>query len=206
MEMTEFLKKSRELPWKIHTYTSVQELMKEEGGSLSLLVVSESAYGEELQKLEALRTVVLSESGVMKWEGVCYVDKYRQAEDVLKELFQIYMEIADTRLPRLKNSGNITFIGNFKNSVISCAYSSSVSHSAMIFSCLFNTHLQDKVIALLYPLFKISAVGAGDVKLLGAAAGYFPFEKIFLFAFVSLLIAAIISQTQNCQHIISFVL
>ncbi len=111
--MTEFLKKSRELPWKIHTYTSVQELMKEEGGSLSLLVVSESAYGEELQKLEALRTVVLSESGVMKWEGVCYVDKYRQAEDVLKELFQIYMEIADTRLPRLKNSGNITFIGNY---------------------------------------------------------------------------------------------
>ena len=49
------------------------------------------------------------------------------------------------------------------------------------------------IIALLYPLFKISAVGAGDVKLLGAAAGYFPFEKIFLFSFVSLLIAAIIS-------------
>lgn len=49
------------------------------------------------------------------------------------------------------------------------------------------------VAALLYPLYKIGALGAGDVKLLGAAAGYFPFEKIFLFSFVSLLIAAIIS-------------
>lgn len=111
--MTEYLKKSRELPWKIHTYTSVQELMKEEGSSPVMLVVSESAYGEELQKLEALRTVVLSESGVMKWEGVCYVDKYRQAEDVLKELLQIYMEIADTRLPKLKKSRSITLIGNY---------------------------------------------------------------------------------------------
>lgn len=47
--------------------------------------------------------------------------------------------------------------------------------------------------ALLYFFYKISVIGAGDVKLLGAAAGYLPFDKIFLFSFVSLLIAAIIS-------------
>ena len=111
--MTEFLKKNRELPWKIHTYTSVQELVKEEKGDLELLVVSESAYCEEVQELEASRTVVLSESGVMRWENVFYVDKYQQAEDVLKELIQVYMEIADTRLPKLRKSSNITFIGNY---------------------------------------------------------------------------------------------
>lgn len=49
------------------------------------------------------------------------------------------------------------------------------------------------VMAPLYPLYKIGALGAGDVKLLGAAAGYLPFQKIYLFSFVSLLIAAIIS-------------
>lgn len=49
------------------------------------------------------------------------------------------------------------------------------------------------ITALLYPLYIIGGIGAGDVKLLGAAAGYFPFERIFLFSFVSLLIAAIIS-------------
>lgn len=111
--MTEFLKKNRDLPWKIHTYTNIQELVKEEKKDPELLVVSESAYCEELQKIEALQTVVLSESGVMRWENVRYVDKYQQAEEVLKELIQVYMEIADTRLPKLKRNGNITFIGNY---------------------------------------------------------------------------------------------
>lgn len=111
--MTEFLKKNRDLPWKIHTYTNIQELVKEEKNNPELLVVSESAFCEELQKIEALRTVVLSESGVMRWENVRYVDKYQQAEEVLKELIQVYMEIADTRLPKMKRNGNITFIGNY---------------------------------------------------------------------------------------------
>lgn len=49
------------------------------------------------------------------------------------------------------------------------------------------------VIALLYPFFKIGAVGAGDVKLLGVAAGYLPSERVLYFLFFSLLIGAIIS-------------
>lgn len=52
------------------------------------------------------------------------------------------------------------------------------------------------IVALLYICFKIGVLGAGDVKLLGAAAGYLPFDKIFLFSFVSLLIAAFISLTK----------
>lgn len=111
--MTEFLKKSRELPWKIHTYTDVGELMKEEKEGLELLVVSESAYRLELRGLEAPRTIVLSESGIMRWENVFYVDKYQQAGEVLKELLQIYMEVADTRLPRLRKGSAVTFIGNY---------------------------------------------------------------------------------------------
>lgn len=111
--MTEYLKKNKELPWKIHTYTSVQELVKEEKGNLELLVISESAYCEEVQELGASRTVVLSESGVMQWEQVFYVDKYQQAEEVLKELIQVYMEIADTRLPKLRKGSKTTFIGNY---------------------------------------------------------------------------------------------
>ena len=46
---------------------------------------------------------------------------------------------------------------------------------------------------VLYPLFKIGSLGAGDVKLLGVTAGYLPFKKILVFLFVSLLIAALIS-------------
>lgn len=111
--MTEFLRKKKELPWKIHTYTSVQELMKEEREGLELLVISESAYCDRVLELEAPRIVLLSESGVMRWENVCYVDKYRQAEEVLKEVLKVYMEIADTWLPKLKRVKEITFIGNY---------------------------------------------------------------------------------------------
>lgn len=49
------------------------------------------------------------------------------------------------------------------------------------------------VMILLYPLFRIGGLGAGDVKLLGAAAGYLPLGKVLVFLFVSLLIAAMIS-------------
>lgn len=49
------------------------------------------------------------------------------------------------------------------------------------------------VAALLYPFFMIGTVGAGDVKLLGICAGYFPWGKILYFLFFSMLIAAIFS-------------
>lgn len=49
------------------------------------------------------------------------------------------------------------------------------------------------VMVLLYPLFRIGTLGAGDVKLFGVTAGFLPFQKILLFSFISLLIAAIFS-------------
>lgn len=55
-------------------------------------------------------------------------------------------------------------------------------------------------ICLLYPLFKIGTVGAGDVKLLGVTAGYLPFKKILIFLFFSLLIAAVISLVKMLKR------
>lgn len=49
------------------------------------------------------------------------------------------------------------------------------------------------VMALLYPLFKLGCLGAGDVKLLGVTAGFLPIKKILIFLFVSMLIASVIS-------------
>lgn len=49
------------------------------------------------------------------------------------------------------------------------------------------------VIIPLYFLFRIGVVGAGDIKLFGVTAGFLPFKKIFLFLFVSLLVAAMVS-------------
>lgn len=49
------------------------------------------------------------------------------------------------------------------------------------------------VCLVLYPLFQIGTIGAGDVKLYGICGGYLPGEKFLFFFFVSLLIAAMIS-------------
>lgn len=56
------------------------------------------------------------------------------------------------------------------------------------------------VVILFYGLFRVGVAGAGDVKLIGVTAGFLPFKKIFLFLFVSLLIAAIISLIKLWKH------
>lgn len=111
--LTEFLKKHKNLPWKIHTYTEVEELLRAEKEPFEMLVVSETAYCEALRSLQPLRIVVLNESGVMRWANIPYVDKYQKAEEVLQCLLRVYMEVADTRLPRIKRNCNTTFIGNY---------------------------------------------------------------------------------------------
>lgn len=111
--MTEFLRKHKELPWELRTYTDVEELLRQDRETVALLAVAESACSEELQHLFSGRLVVLSESGVMRWENLRYVDKYQRADEVLKSLLQVYMEIADTPLPRLKKSCKTVFIGNY---------------------------------------------------------------------------------------------
>lgn len=53
---------------------------------------------------------------------------------------------------------------------------------------------------ILYPLYRIGAIGAGDIKLFGVTAGFLPFKKVFLFLFVSLLIAAMISLVKLFRY------
>lgn len=49
------------------------------------------------------------------------------------------------------------------------------------------------VMVFMYPLFKIGALGAGDIKLYGVCAGYLSRDRFLYFLFVSLLVAAIFS-------------
>ena len=46
---------------------------------------------------------------------------------------------------------------------------------------------------LLYFVFWIGAIGAGDVKMLGVCAGFFPWNKVLYFLFFALMIAAVIA-------------
>ena len=111
--MTEFMKKRKNLPWELHTYTNVDTLLGMEEQGIDMLVVAESAYCQRLQGLVPKCLIVLGESGVMRWEDIVYVDKYQEAEEVFRQLMGAYMEIADVQLPFLRTNRKTVFIGNY---------------------------------------------------------------------------------------------
>lgn len=112
--MTEFLKSHREVPWEIYTYTDIckmTEFVKEK--VVKLLVVAENAYSEEIGGLSVGKTVLLNESGVIRWGNIRNVNKYQQAENVYKEILSEYMEVADAPLPKLVVDSKTMLIGMF---------------------------------------------------------------------------------------------
>lgn len=110
--MSDFLKKHKELPWEIRTYTCAEELLKaEKKGAVTMLVVAESAYTEEIKVLCPTCIVVLNESGLVRWDRVHNVNKYQQADLVMKELLEIYVDIADVQLPRMQTQYSTKLIG-----------------------------------------------------------------------------------------------
>lgn len=110
--MTEFIKAHRNLQWKVRTYTELSRLLKEEGGqSITLLVAGEASWCEELRALKPLQTVILNESGMLKWEKITNISKYQQADNVLRGIMEAYMEVADSQLPLLGTNSHTSFIG-----------------------------------------------------------------------------------------------
>ena len=69
--MSEYLKKKKNLPWHLRTYTSGQEMLRQEKEPVNMLVVAESTYEEAMQKLSPDNVVILNESGRILWENLC---------------------------------------------------------------------------------------------------------------------------------------
>lgn len=109
--MTEFLKGHRDLPWDIHTYTDRERLIREERGEITLLAISESAYTDEVKSLKPMQIAILNESGLMRQADIRNINKYQQAENVLRELLEIYMDVVGEQLPWLNTRYKTKFIG-----------------------------------------------------------------------------------------------
>lgn len=110
--MSDFLRQHRDLPWNIRTYTDVDKLMEQEHTrEIGMLVVAESAYDVRLETLLSAKTVMLNESGVRRLEGMANIDKYQQAENVFRELLEIYMENMGEQPSGFIKGCNTKFIG-----------------------------------------------------------------------------------------------
>lgn len=108
--MTEYMERQKNLPWSVHTYTDVTRLIEQEKEA-DILLVAESAYREELKELQAKRLIVLNESGIIRNQNLRYIDKYQRADQVMRELLGVYLEIATQVLPRFGVEAKTGFIG-----------------------------------------------------------------------------------------------
>lgn len=112
--MSEFLKRQRDVPWEIHTYTDPKELAGIlERLSVELLVIAEASYIEEIRQLRREGIILLNETGVVRWPDVPNVDKYQRADLVWKGIWDVYMEIAPIQLPRLSCGSVPKLIGMY---------------------------------------------------------------------------------------------
>lgn len=112
-QLSAYLQNSREFPWEIQVFTGIPQL--EEGGKLKdidLLLVAESVYYPELP-IETGVTVLLNESGLVRWSSLKNVDKYQPAENVRRELLEMYAEREDAFYPRLGNGQKTRIVGMY---------------------------------------------------------------------------------------------
>lgn len=112
-QLSAYLQNSREFPWEIQVFTGISQLA--EGGKLKdidLLLVAESVYYPELP-IETGVTVLLNESGLVRWSSLKNVDKYQPAENVRRELLEMYAEREDAFYPRLGNGQKTRIVGMY---------------------------------------------------------------------------------------------
>ncbi|MBR1478550.1 MAG: hypothetical protein IJ608_11405 [Lachnospiraceae bacterium] len=107
--MGEYLKKNKTLGWDVHIYSDEEEFANNERSEdIALLLVSEKAYSERIGEIPEERLIILSEEGLLRNERVRYVDKYMRADDVLKEVLLIYLDIEGEEIKlhqKIKNKG-----------------------------------------------------------------------------------------------------
>ena len=130
--ITEYFLRQRDFPWSLHAYTDVTSMMdREKETDIAILVVSERAFFNEVLKLNAKKTVILNETGIVKREDLAQVNKYQAAEYVLKELLELYVEIAEEPFMLQTLKIKTSFIGMY-SPVRRCLQSSFAMTMAML--------------------------------------------------------------------------
>ncbi len=112
-QLSAYLQRNKGFPWEVKVYTGIRELAESEADErIDLLLVAESVYAPELP-VEAKDTVLLNESGMVRWPSLKNVNKYQPAEEVLKQLLEIYMEKEESFYPRLDSAVGTRIIGMY---------------------------------------------------------------------------------------------
>lgn len=107
---TEYLEKTRELPFTVRTFTDVAALRQFcEQTTPELILISEAAYEESIRKFGEV--IILNESGFVEDNDVYHVDKYQAADNVLREVMVYYEAKTSIKAPKMLSEKVSKLIG-----------------------------------------------------------------------------------------------
>lgn len=112
--LMEYLSGIKNFPYDISVYSKQEALVKYAGCmKIDLLLVSETAYADIKQSVEAERVMVLNESGNLTWSDLQNIRKYQSAENIVQEIMHYYIEVAETVPAKVTICEDVKIIGFF---------------------------------------------------------------------------------------------
>lgn len=97
-QMSEYLLRQQGISWKVRTYTDPSELLRQENSwkdsrqEGNILLLAENAYEEGLASFQVNCLVVLEENGRGHLRDCPHICKYQSADEVIRQLLEIYAE------------------------------------------------------------------------------------------------------------------
>ena len=103
-QMAEFLKKDLIFPREIIVCSGKEELeLLLQHAQIDKLLIAETVVGDELPKFPVGQVILLNESGCVRFPEIQNIQKYQSAEDVRRQLLEIFVTEKAQEHIRLKN-------------------------------------------------------------------------------------------------------
>lgn len=117
--LSEYMSEKPSLPFRIHVFTQRDKFISYEGKEdIECLLISESSFSDEIEKLSIPHIIILSETGKIINPTLHHVNKYQSMDEVFKEILLYFTEHGDspsrlfrTSLKKLKIIGIYSPIG-----------------------------------------------------------------------------------------------
>ncbi|MBO5292890.1 MAG: hypothetical protein J6B10_06900 [Lachnospiraceae bacterium] len=87
--LAEYLAERQGFPFEVRTFSDVDRLLlfcREQKDAIQLLLISETAYRQELEKFPDIHIMILNESGKVTYSEHRNVDKYQPADHIVREV------------------------------------------------------------------------------------------------------------------------
>lgn len=103
--LMEFISGKTNLPFEVYVFTDGKRFFScAEIRNIECLLISESAYNEEVETLKIPHIIILSESGENLNKTLHHINKYQSCENILREIMEYYTD-KSTALPMPLRTG-----------------------------------------------------------------------------------------------------